>query len=73
VAVAAAAVCEPPIYIVRVIAQRYGFAPLTLSVGRTRKDAMYHQVISQCVQNLKNLQACLDKAEQYASASMLAC
>jgi hypothetical protein len=29
---------------------------------------MYHQVISQCVQNLKNLQTCLDKAEQYASA-----
>jgi hypothetical protein len=29
---------------------------------------MYYQVIAQCVQNLKNLQACLDKGEQYASA-----
>jgi hypothetical protein len=29
---------------------------------------MYHQVISQCVQSLKNLETCLDKAERYASA-----
>jgi hypothetical protein len=27
---------------------------------------MYYQVILQCTQNLKNLEACLDKAEQYA-------
>jgi uncharacterized protein len=27
---------------------------------------MYHQVISQCTQSLKNLETCLDKAEQYA-------
>jgi uncharacterized protein len=29
---------------------------------------MYHQLISQCTQSLKNLETCLDKAEQYATA-----
>ena len=29
---------------------------------------MYYQVISQCTQSLKNLEAFLDKAEQYATA-----
>src|SRR6202030_4317185 len=29
---------------------------------------MYHQVISQCTQSLKNLETCLDKAEQRAAA-----
>jgi hypothetical protein len=29
---------------------------------------MYRQVVSQCVQNLKNLEVCLDKAQQYAAA-----
>jgi hypothetical protein len=29
---------------------------------------MYYQVISQCTQSLKNLETCLDKAEQYAAA-----
>src|ERR1700730_325950 len=29
---------------------------------------MYYQVISQCTQNLNNLQTCLDKAEQHAAA-----
>jgi uncharacterized protein len=29
---------------------------------------MYYQVVSQCVQNLKSLQKCLDKAEQHAAA-----
>jgi len=29
---------------------------------------MYHQVISQCTQTLKNLETCLDKAEQHAVA-----
>ena len=29
---------------------------------------MYYEVISQCTQNLKNLETCLDKAEQYAAA-----
>ena len=29
---------------------------------------MYHQVISQCTQTLKNLDTCLDKAEQHAVA-----
>ena len=29
---------------------------------------MYYQVISQCTQNLKNLETCLDKAEQYAAS-----
>ena len=29
---------------------------------------MYYQVISQCTQNLKNLETCLDKAEQHAAA-----
>jgi hypothetical protein len=29
---------------------------------------MYYQVVSQCTQNVKNLEGCLDKAEQHASA-----
>lgn len=29
---------------------------------------MYHSVIAQCAQSLKNLETCLDKAEQHASA-----
>ena len=29
---------------------------------------MYYQVIAQCAQSLKNLETCLDKAEQYAAA-----
>jgi len=29
---------------------------------------MHYQVISQCTQSLKNLETCLDKAEQYAAA-----
>src|SRR5580698_9257290 len=29
---------------------------------------MYHRVISQCTHTLKNLEACLDKAEQHAAA-----
>ena len=29
---------------------------------------MYHQVISQCTHSLKNLETCLDKAEQHAAA-----
>ncbi|MFZ2082695.1 MAG: DUF1993 domain-containing protein [Xanthobacteraceae bacterium] len=29
---------------------------------------MYYQVISQCTQSLKNLDTCLDKAEQHAAA-----
>ncbi|HWE72856.1 MAG TPA: DUF1993 domain-containing protein [Stellaceae bacterium] len=29
---------------------------------------MYYQIISQCVQSLKNLETCFDKAEQYAAA-----
>ena len=29
---------------------------------------MYYQVVSQCTQNVKNLESCLDKAEQHASA-----
>ena len=29
---------------------------------------MYYQVISQCTQSLKNLETCLNKAEQYAAA-----
>ena len=29
---------------------------------------MYYQVISQCVQSLKNLETCLDKAQQHAAA-----
>src|SRR5260370_20102567 len=33
-----------------------------------RKDPMYNQVISQCTQSLKNLETCLDKAEQHAAA-----
>ena len=33
-----------------------------------RKDPMYYQVISQCVQMLKNLESWLDKAEEHAAA-----
>src|SRR6202045_4780786 len=33
-----------------------------------RKDSMYYQVISQCVQMLKNLESWLDKAEEHAAA-----
>jgi uncharacterized protein len=29
---------------------------------------MYYEVVSQCTQSLKNLEACLDKAEKYAAA-----
>src|SRR6516225_3428968 len=29
---------------------------------------MYYEVISQCTQSLKNLETCLDKAEQHAAA-----
>ena len=29
---------------------------------------MFYQVIAQCTQNLRNLETCLDKAEQYAAA-----
>src|ERR1700721_1727000 len=29
---------------------------------------MYHQVISQCTQNLKNIETCLEKAGKYATA-----
>ena len=29
---------------------------------------MYYQAISQCIQSLKNLETCLDKAEQHAAA-----
>ena len=32
---------------------------------------MYYQLISQCTQSLKNLEACLDKAEQHAAAKKL--
>src|SRR6202049_1938997 len=31
----------------------------------------YYQVISQCTQSLKNLETCLDKAEQHAAAKKL--
>src|SRR5260370_8757838 len=36
--------------------------------AKTWKDPMYYQVISQCTQALKNLETCLDKAEQHAAA-----
>lgn len=29
---------------------------------------MYYQAVSQCVQNLKSLEACLEKAEKHAAA-----
>jgi hypothetical protein len=34
-------------------------------MGRTK---MYYEVVSQCVQSLKNLEICLGKAEQFAAA-----
>src|SRR3984957_18606980 len=30
---------------------------------------MYYQMIQQCTQSLKNLEACLDKADRYATAN----
>src|SRR5437016_2997223 len=36
--------------------------------AKTWKGPMYYQVISQCTQALKNLEAWLDKAEQHAAA-----
>src|SRR6266581_4650038 len=36
--------------------------------AKTWKDPMYYQMISQCTQALKNLEAWLDKAEQHAAA-----
>jgi hypothetical protein len=33
-----------------------------------KEEAMFYQVVRQCVQMLKNLETCLDKAEQYAAA-----
>jgi hypothetical protein len=35
---------------------------------KLHEGVMYYQVISQCVQSLKNFEACLDKAEQFAAA-----
>jgi hypothetical protein len=35
---------------------------------REMEGFMYHQVISQCTQTLKNLEICLDKAEKHAAA-----
>jgi hypothetical protein len=32
------------------------------------EDGMYHEVVSQCAQSLKNLEGWLDKADQHASA-----
>jgi len=32
---------------------------------------MYYQVVSQCVQSLKNVEGLLDKADQFASAKQL--
>lgn len=29
---------------------------------------MYYEIVSQCIQSLKNLETCLDKAEQFAAA-----
>jgi hypothetical protein len=31
-------------------------------------DPMYYRAVSQCMQSLKNLETCLDKAEQHAAA-----
>jgi hypothetical protein len=52
-----------------------GAAPLSkferigsLTLLPPRKDIMYFQVIAQCTQSLKNLEICLDKAEQHAAA-----
>src|SRR3984893_17162164 len=38
------------------------------ALPRRGRPPMYHQVISQCTQSLKNLETCLDKAEQHAAA-----
>ena len=34
----------------------------------TQEEAMFYRAVSQCAQSLKNLQTCLDKAEQHAAA-----
>jgi hypothetical protein len=39
----------------------------SLTPAKSRNHSMYYQVISQCAQNLENLEKCLDKAEQYAA------
>jgi hypothetical protein len=30
---------------------------------------MYYQMVAQCTQSLKNLEACLDKADRYATTN----
>jgi hypothetical protein len=37
-------------------------------VSATQEAAMFYRVIWQCAQSLKNLEICLDKAEQHAAA-----
>jgi hypothetical protein len=40
----------------------------SLTSNEDTERPMYYQVISQCTQSLKNLDTCLDKAEQHAAA-----
>jgi hypothetical protein len=50
-------------------AEKFGSDRISsLTLHQTRTDPMYYQVISQCTQSLKNLETCLDKAEQHAAA-----
>src|SRR6188472_3041730 len=37
-------------------------------LSTTQEEAMFYRAVSQCAQSLKNLQTCLDKAEQHAAA-----
>ena len=49
-------------------AEKFGSDRISsLTLHQTRTDPMYYQVISQCTQSLKNLETCLDKAEQHAA------
>jgi uncharacterized protein len=37
-------------------------------LSTTQEEVMFYRVVSQCAQSLKNLETCLDKAEQHAAA-----
>jgi uncharacterized protein len=37
-------------------------------LSATQEEAMFCRAVSQCAQSLKNLETCLDKAEQHAAA-----
>src|SRR6266478_9943913 len=46
----------------------YDDSSTSLAQNLAKEDPMYYQVVSQCVQSLKNVEGLLDKADQVASA-----